>query len=144
VCWGPAGGTCAIDAGACSGPAPDIACSIGCSGEYGPPECIDGDWQCPPVPPCPPPPPDAGFDAGTFACGSLSCDPTKTYCQISEGGAALPDGGAKVSVACIPIPATCDDSNTATCACVQALQGVGGCPCKEGAKGQVTVTCQYP
>ena len=76
---------------------------------------------------------------GPFACGSLTCDGTKEYCQVSEGGAVKPDGGGNVSYACQPIPASC--AADVTCSCIQ--NQVHAQQCSESG-GDVTVTFQFP
>ncbi|HEY2518112.1 MAG TPA: hypothetical protein VGI39_44890 [Polyangiaceae bacterium] len=76
---------------------------------------------------------------GSFACGSLTCDGTSEYCQVSEGGVVKPDGGANVSYACQAIPASC--TNDVTCSCIQAQ--VHAQQCSESG-GDVTVTFQFP
>ena len=132
-CVGP------TDAGAC-GPAPDIACPVGCNGEYGGPECTDGTWQCPPLPPCPPPPPP---DAGVVACGDTLCNANTSYCESDIGGPPPLDGGGAVAFnQCKELPPTCSSGTLATCACV--MKGNNGpCKCTEE-DGQVTVMCFLP
>jgi hypothetical protein len=54
-----------------------------------------------------------------FTCGpSLQCDAPFQLCEITSGGAALPDGGTPVSYACSLAPGQC--SPGFSCACVTA------------------------
>jgi hypothetical protein len=92
------------------------------------------------------PPDDAPFADVTsppepFSCGNLGCDPASSYCQISTGGPVSEDGG-NTGFYCIPLPTSCPAGGQASCACIQADQGIG-CGCVEAA-GDVTVTCEIP
>ncbi len=112
-------------------------------GQPQPAECTADGWYCPPPPPCPPPE-DAGV-MFAFPCGpDLSCDATTTYCNVSNGGIAPPDGGSDTSYECVPFPPECGQSPS--CACL-ASNG-GACSCSEGTlppgPPDIIVTCNYP
>lgn len=135
--------------GGCGNPPPDICTTLPpCAGGYWEPLCNgNGSWTCNPV--CPindggPIIDDAGPPDVTprpiFACVSIGCDPEGSYCQITTGGPVVPDAGG-VGAQCIPLPSTCAPG-AATCACVQAVQGIG-CSCVEQ-HGDVTITCEIP
>jgi hypothetical protein len=123
------------DAGCTSYPP---TCPVGCDSV-----CDSNQWACT----CEGPPPDASvdvfvppppFDAQTdplVACGSLECYSATTYCQVTTGGPA----DAATGFECIPLPATCS-AGAASCACIQAVQGIG-CSCVQSGD-LVTITCE--
>jgi len=74
--------------------------------------------------------------APIFACGNTTCNSATQYCQITEGGVPLPDGGSNMSSGCVSIPSAC--AATVTCACIQ---GAAGPQCKD-VDGAVTVTIE--
>jgi hypothetical protein len=87
----------------------------------------------------------AGYDAGSIACGNLSCDGTTQFCRTAGGGPPPPpDSGPIVSYACAAIPAAC--APTPTCDCLKAN---GGCDpyaaffCR-AVGGGLQVDCAYP
>lgn len=82
--------------------------------------------------------PDA--TSGFFACGDQFCNGATAYCQVTTGGAAI-DGSVATGYECIPLPNTCAP-DSASCACVQAVQGIG-CDCAASG-GDVTITCYVP
>jgi hypothetical protein len=147
------------DGGGCTGPAPSIWCSDGCGDSYlTQATCSYGSWTCPLLygPVCiidagpydgwpvwdgqvdanPPPPPN-------FACGDLACNPSTSYCTIDTGGPVQEDGGVGSYYSCNALPTSCD-AGAASCACVQAYQGVSpGCGCVEE-NGDVIITCAVP
>jgi hypothetical protein len=87
------------------------------------------------------PQPDAGPDgeAPFFACGNQGCETATSYCQVTTGGPVVDAG--PTGFECIALPSTCPVGG-ATCACVQAVQGIG-CGCVESG-GEVTITCEIP
>ncbi len=123
-------------------PAPPQGCTVSA-------ECYDGQWSCgtmcldagpdvvlpPPYDAGPPPPPP-------FACGTVGCDPTWSYCQITTGGPRARGRCGGSSFQCIPFPTTCSYGQPITCDCIQKAQGIG-CGCV-AAGGEVTVTCEIP
>ena len=143
-----------VDAGC--GDAPPKPCEgpVPCPGVTWTPVCNGVTWTCEEFGECIDGGPDASPDAGPdaqpqpdanpppqppFACVDVGCNPETTYCQITTGGAVVDGGG--FGAQCIPLPTTCS-AGEATCACVQALQGIG-CSCIEQ-HGDVTVTCEIP
>jgi hypothetical protein len=132
-----------FDAGCGGSFYPSCPVTIGC-GPVWTAECVGNQWTCEEQPSeCGP---DASVDVfvppvePVFACGNAGCDPTTSYCQVVTGGPVLTDGGSG-GFSCIPLPSSCT-AGAATCACVQAVQGIG-CGCVE-AVGDVTVTCELP
>jgi hypothetical protein len=129
-----------LDAG-CGTPPPDLCTTIPpCDGGSWELLCTGSSWTCSAV--CPASdagPPDANPQP-FFSCVDIGCDPQTSYCQLTTGGPVIDDGGG-FGAQCIPLPSTCA-SGAATCACVQATQGVG-CSCVEQ-HGDVTVTCEVP
>ena len=127
-----------------------ISCPVSPGGcvPFWTPECIENAWTCvETTPDCP----DASMDDASddasddapspppFACGTVGCDPTTTYCQVTTGGPVLEDGGGNGYFYCPPLPSSCTPGAAATCACVQTDDGIG-CGCVESG-GEVTVTC---
>jgi hypothetical protein len=143
---------------------PPVPCPSGPIGECAPywtQQCNGNQWTCveqfpdcdvvspPPIFDATPPPDDAGpppDDAttppGLFSCGNLGCDPATSYCQITTGGTVGSEDAGSTDFYCIPLPSSCASDTPASCACVQAVQGIG-CGCVQ-AQGEVTVTCLIP
>jgi hypothetical protein len=131
---------------------PPIACAQSNECSWSVPVCSGGQWTCqwngngecvldawvPPPDSGPPPPPD-------YNCGSIPCDPSTSFCQITAGGPVLEDGGSPTGFACLSLPA-CDAP--ATCACLFSTGTVPAtCGCTGGAgQGEplVIATCAVP
>ena len=113
-----------------------IACPAFCSSA-----CIKDAWTCSCEVFDAAPEPDAFVPDGgpepLFACGDQGCYAATTYCQVTTGGPVVAD--AATGFSCIPLPSTCS-AGAASCACIQAVQGIG-CGCVESG-GEVTVTCE--
>jgi hypothetical protein len=84
-----------------------------------------------------------GKDAGSFACGSSSCDVATEFCYEAGGGAVKPDGGDNFTSACTPIPPQCQPNPTCDCV-VAADAGTHGCPCSVQPGGALLAACLYP
>lgn len=137
----------------CAQPPPALDCQ-GCNGTVSP-DCENGAWVCPPLPPCPFVPDasalaEGGADAGAYGSSdagssdagagndaglACACDYATQYCEVSYGP-PQPDGGGSVTYVCRPFSA-CDGG--CSCACV-TLDPF--CYCAEDA-GDVTETCPF-
>jgi hypothetical protein len=79
---------------------------------------------------------------GTLACGpTLLCDVSSQFCFEEGGGPPPLDGGSNMTYACVAIPAAC--LVNPTCACIQASDAGGGCPCSIQDGGFVAA-CLFP
>jgi hypothetical protein len=126
--------TCRPNGGLC-------ACTSGCGSGTKAPASMQ----------CPQPPANSGAcgqecclpatDGGSFACGSATCN-SGEFCTKTTGGAELPDGGARESDACEPIPDPCLSNRT--CACIKTNARQCGTICTDDGAGHVTLTCQAP
>jgi hypothetical protein len=83
--------------------------------------------------------PTAAPAAGSFACGTLTCDASKQFCQHVVGGAYRP--GYAGTYTCVDAPASCSTSAALTCACVRPHPGPARC---SESNGDVTVTILAP
>jgi len=128
--------TCRPNGGLC-------ACTSGCGSGTKAPSSMQ----------CPQPPPNSGAcdqecclpakpaDAGSFACGSSTCNGAE-FCSRTIGGAQLPDGGARESDICEPIPDQCVSDRT--CACIKSNARQCGDQCTDDGAAHVTLTCLAP